>query len=228
MPSAASASQPGERSKKELIAEQLRRDIASGLIKPGEKLSEARLATRFGVSRMPVREALKELESAGFLSIEQRRGTFVKRMHKHDILDLFEVRESVEGMAARLCASRATNELLSRIDEVMETMRTAVDQDDLDGYSDIDAHLHELIVEGAANARLTEHYRLLVQHLNRGFLSSIVTRREGRVTHSFDEHRTLVSAIQSRDPDAAERAMREHVRSGSTALQDEVAAKFAP
>lgn len=216
-----------ESSKKDVIAEQLRRDIATGVIQPGEKLSEARLAQRFGVSRMPVREALKELETAGFVSVEQRRGTFVKQMRKHDILDLFEVREAVEGMAARLCASRAGNELFSRIDEVMVEMRAVVDAGDVDAYGDVDARLHALIAEGAGNDRLLEHYRLLVQHLNRGLLSSIVSQREGRVARSYDEHLHLVSALQSRDADAAEAAMRDHVRSGRTELQDEVTAKFA-
>ncbi|MBF4160715.1 GntR family transcriptional regulator [Nocardioides acrostichi] len=214
-------------SKKDLIAEQLRRDIAAGLIQPGEKLSEARLAQRFGVSRMPVREAFKELERAGFVSVEQRRGTFVKQMAKHDILDLFEVREAVEGMAARLCASRAGNEVLARIDEVMDEMRSVVESGDVDAYSDVDARLHELIAEGTGNDRLLEHYRLLVQHLNRGLLSSIVSHREGRVVRSYDEHLQLVAALRSRDGDAAEQAMRAHVRSGRTELQDEVAAKFA-
>ncbi|MCR1783988.1 GntR family transcriptional regulator [Nocardioides carbamazepini] len=218
----------GERSKKEMIADELRREIGSGRIRPGEKLSEARLAARFGVSRMPVREALKELETAGFVSVEQRRGTFVKQMRKHDILDLFEVREAVEGMAARLCATRAGNELLSRIDEVMAEMHRVVEAGDIDVYGDVDARLHALIAEGSGNDRLREHYRLLVQHINRGLLSSIVSQRAGRVTRSFDEHVRLVAALQSRDGDAAEAAMRKHVRSGRAELQDEVAAKFAP
>ena len=215
-----------EASKKDAIAQQLRRDIAAGVIKPGEKLSEARLATRFGVSRMPVREALKELESAGFLSIEHRRGTFVRSLRRHEILDLFEVREAVEGMAARLCASRANNELLSEIDEVMADMGRAVESADLDGYSTIDARLHELIAVGAGNGRLLDHYNLLVQQLNRGFLSSIVTRREGRMRRSFEEHLALVKALHAHDADAAEEAMRAHVRSGRSELQDEVATKF--
>ena len=215
-----------EASKKHAIAQQLRRDIAAGVIKPGEKLSEARLATRFGVSRMPVREALKELESAGFLTIEHRRGTFVKSLRRHEILDLFEVREAVEGMAARLCARRASNELLSQVEEVMTEMGRAVETGDLDGYSAIDARLHELIAAGAGNDRLLDHYNLLVQQLSRGYLSSIVTRREGRMRRSYDEHVTLVRALHAHDADAAEEAMRVHVRTGRAELQDEVANKF--
>jgi DNA-binding GntR family transcriptional regulator len=214
-------------SKKTVIVARLRDEIASGTLAPGEKLSEARLAERFGVSRMPVREALKELETAGFVSVERRRGTFVKSLSRHQILDLYEVREAVEGMASRLCANRANNELLSQIDEVMATMTHQVETLDADGYSRSDARLHELIAEGASNERLLEHYRLLVQHLHRGFLSSIVTRRQGRMDRSLAEHRVLVQAIHAHDADAAEAAMREHVQSGRLELQDEVTTKFA-
>src|SRR6202789_2779630 len=109
----------GKGSMKDAIVAQLRQEIASGVIPFGEKLSEARLAQRFGVSRMPVREALQELEASGFVSIEHRRGTFVRRLSRPEILDLYEVREAVEGMAARLCANRASNEIIALLDEVM-------------------------------------------------------------------------------------------------------------
>jgi DNA-binding GntR family transcriptional regulator len=101
---------------KDAIVSQLRQEIASGIIAFGEKLSEARLAQRFGVSRMPVREALKELEASGFVAIEHRRGTFVRRLSRPEILDLYEVREAVECMAARLCANRANNEIVAMLD----------------------------------------------------------------------------------------------------------------
>jgi DNA-binding GntR family transcriptional regulator len=216
-----------EGSKKDAIVRKLRQDIVSGAIAPGEKLSEARLAERFGVSRMPVREALKELEGAGFVSIEHRRGTFVKILNRSEILDLYEVREAVEGMAARLCANRTNNELIARIDDVMVQMSRYVQIGDMDGYSTTDAHLHELIVEGAANERLSEHYRLLFQHMRRGLMSSIVTRRDGRMERSLAEHQALVRAIHAHDADAAEQAMRAHVQRGRLELQDEVSAKFA-
>jgi DNA-binding GntR family transcriptional regulator len=215
-----------EMSKKDLIIQQLRAEIVSGQIPPGVKLSEARLAERFGVSRMPVRDALKELESAGFVTIEQRRGTFVRGMSRSEILDLFEVREAVEGMAARLCAHRANNDLLAQLDEVIETMSRQVKVLDMDGYSPTDERFHELILSGASNERLSDHYRLLVQHLHRGLLSSIVTRREGRMERSLAEHVEIMRALHAHDPRGAEDAMRNHVQRGRLELQDEVTVKF--
>jgi DNA-binding GntR family transcriptional regulator len=217
----------GKGSMKDAIAAQLREEIASGTIAFGEKLSEARLAQRFGVSRMPVREALKELEAAGFVAIEHRRGTFVRRLSRREILDLFEVREAVECMAARLCAGRATNEIVALLDEVMLAMGGAAQSGDADGYVATDERLHELIMQGAGNAPLADYYRLLVQQLHRGLLSSIVTRREGRMKRSLAEHEAIVAAIQARDAQAAEAAMRAHVQQGRLELADEVQHKFA-
>jgi len=187
----------GKGSMKDAIVSQLRQEIASGIIPFGEKLSEARLAQRFGVSRMPVREALKELEASGFVAIEHRRGTFVRSLSRPEILDLYEVREAVECMAARLCANRASNQIVALLDEVLFAMADA------------------------------DYYRLLIQQLRRGLLSLIVTRREGRMERSLAEHRAIVGAIRARDAQAAEAAMRTHVQQGRLELADEVQHKFA-
>jgi DNA-binding GntR family transcriptional regulator len=227
VPGRATPGAGGKGSMKDSIVSQLRQEIASGTIAFGEKLSEARLAQRFGVSRMPVREALKELEAAGFVAIEHRRGTFVRRLSRREILDLYEVREAVECMAARLCAGRATNEVVALIDEVMLAMGGAVRNGDADGYIATDERLHELIMQGAGNAPLADYYRLLVQQLHRGLLSSIVTRREGRMERSLAEHEAIVGAIRARDAQAAEAAMRAHVQQGRLELADEVQHKFA-
>ena len=217
----------GKGSMKDAIVSQLRQEIASGVLPFGEKLSEARLAQRFGVSRMPVREALKELEASGFVAIEHRRGTFVRRLSRPEILDLYEVREAVECMAARLCANRASNEVIAQLDEVMSAMADAAGSGDGERYSATDERLHELIMQGAGNGPLADYYRLLKQQLHRGLLSLIVTRREGRMERSLAEHRLIVGAIGARDAEAAETAMRAHVQQGRLELAAEVQHKFA-
>ena len=217
----------GKGSMKDAIISQLRQEIAAGIIPFGEKLSEARLAQRFGVSRMPVREALKELEASGFVAIEHRRGTFVRRLSRPEILDLYEVREAVECMAARLCANRASNQVVAQLDEVVFALADAAECGDAEGYSATDERLHELIMQGAGNDPLADYYRLLIQQMHRGLLSLIVTRREGRMERSLAEHRAIVGAIRARDAQAAEAAMRTHVQQGRLELADEVQHKFA-
>jgi DNA-binding GntR family transcriptional regulator len=208
---------------KDAIVEALRAEIVSGALPPGTKLSEARLAERFGTSRMPVREALQVLARADFVVAEQRRGTFVRGVSQRQVVDLYEVREAIEGMAARLCAARASGTLLASLDETIERMRTAVGTADSAGFIAADEQLHAAIFEGSANERLLDHYRLLTDHLHRNYLSNVVTSRPGRLARSFAEHQAVVEAIRMRNADQAEQAMRQHVRVGLQELAQQMA-----
>ncbi len=207
---------------KDAIADSLRAEIVSGEIAPGTKLSEARLAERFGTSRMPVREAFQMLARSDFVIIEQRRGTFVRGVSQREMVDLYEVREALEGMAARLSASRATTALLTDLDELLELMSETVRTADAQAFIALDERLHALVFQGAANERLLDHYGLLIDHLHRNYLSSVVTRREGRLERSLAEHRAVVEAIRMRDGDVAEQAMRVHVRQGRQELAQQM------
>jgi len=205
---------------KHAIAAALRKAIITGELEPGEKLSEARLAERFGVSRTPVREALKELEGEDLVTVERRRGTFVTRLTRSEVMDLYDVREAIEGMAARLCAERATAATLKRIDKVMARLKKAVAAEDGDAWLTIDSDFHELVFAGAANERLTDQYRLLVQHMHRERLGYLVTRRSGRLERAYAEHEAIVRALNNRSPDGAESAMRRHVQRGRVELAE--------
>jgi DNA-binding GntR family transcriptional regulator len=201
-------------SMKGFVVDALRDAIVAGTLSPGEKLSEARLAQRFGVSRTPVREALKQLEAERLVSIERRRGTFVKQFTRREVIELYDVRAALEGMAARLCAERRSEECAARVRQAYSRMSDAVDRDDASGFLREDQRLHELIFEGAGNDRLTEHYRLLDQHMQRQLLGRIVTSRAGRMRRSLHEHVPIIVAVERGDGEAAESAMRAHVVSG--------------
>ncbi|MDR7110906.1 DNA-binding GntR family transcriptional regulator [Microbacterium trichothecenolyticum] len=171
---------------------------------------------------MPVREALQMLARADFVIVEQRRGTFVRGVSQREIVDLYEVREALEGMAARLCATRASEELLDRLDMLMQRMASAVAADDSAAYIEADEQMHGLIFEGSANSRLMDQYRLLSDHLHRNYLSTVVTRRPGRLSRSMSEHQIVVEAVRMRDADSAERAMRHHVTQGRQELAQQM------
>jgi DNA-binding GntR family transcriptional regulator len=162
------------------------------------------------------------LARSDFVIIEQRRGTFVRGVSQRQMVDLYEVREALEGMAARLCATRATSELLTELDELIAQMAETVRQGDAQGFISKDERLHELVFQGAANERLLDHYGLLIDHLHRNYLSTVVTRREGRLDRSLAEHRGVVEAIRMRDGDLAEEAMRTHVRQGRQELAQQM------
>ena len=205
----------------------LRQEIVEGGFKPGEKLSESRLAEHYGVSRTPVREAIKQLELEQFVTVERRRGTFVRVMTVPEVLDLYEVREALEGMAARLCAQRADNTLLSRLDGILRRMEVMVGEDDRSAYLACDLELHAAIFEGANNLRLLEQYGLLTIHMQRDLLGHIVTGIAGRMARSMSEHGDLVQAITLRSADEAESRMRSHVISGRQELASSMALTHA-
>jgi DNA-binding GntR family transcriptional regulator len=209
-------------SMRESIADVLRSEIVRGILPPGTKLSEGRLADRFGTSRMPVREALQTLARTDFVIVEQRRGTFVRGVSQREILDLYEVREALEGMAARLCAMRASEELLDRLDALMVRMGEAVALDDSVSYIQADEEFHAWIFDGSANLRLVDQYRLLTDHLHRNFLSTFVTRRPGRLERSMAEHQAVIEAVRMRDADSAESTMRHHVTQGRRELAQQM------
>lgn len=208
---------------KQAIVRELRDEIISGTLRPGEKLSEARLAKRFGVSRTPVREAFKELEGEDLVTVERRRGTFVTQLTRSEVMELYTVRAALEGMAARLCAERATEEILRDLRAATEELDAAVIEDDGAAFLVKDKELHERIFAGAGNQMLTQHYRLLSAHMQRERLGSLVTRRPGRLARSAAEHELIVKAIADRDGASAELAMRAHVQHG----REELAAALA-
>jgi DNA-binding GntR family transcriptional regulator len=203
---------------KDELVDAIRQEIISGGLQPGQKLSESRLAERYGVSRTPVREAIKQLEIEDFVSVERRRGTFVKSLSMSDAMDLYEVREGLEGIAARLCAQRADNSLITDLDAITRQMDDLVLRDDRQAYLDADRELHALIFSGAKNRRLEDHYRMLTAHMQRDVLGGIVTAVEGRMARSLAEHTRIVRAIAVRDSAEAEGEMRTHVRTGREEL----------
>lgn len=207
---------------KDQIVASLRQEIIDGDLVPGQKVSESKLAARYGVSRTPVREAIKQLEIENLVTVERRRGTFVKRLSIRDVMDLYEVREGLEMIAAKLCAQRADNRIISELDVVLDDMESLVRAGDREQYLERDRALHTLIFDGANNPRLVDHYQLLTNHIARDVLGTIVTGVEGRMARSLAEHRKIVQAITLRDGASAERHMREHVQTG----RDELAASM--
>jgi DNA-binding GntR family transcriptional regulator len=186
--------------------------IVAGEFAPGEKLSEAELARRFGVSRGPIREALGRLEGK-LVSRSPRVGVRVIDLSADKLVHLFAVREALEGMAARLAAVHATEEEISMLAKLLE--RHAEHRDVASGAAYFqDSHdddFHFNIVRAARNPQLEQmlledlYYQI---RLYRYRLSS----QPGRATKALQEHVVLVEALRARDPDAAERAMRVHIR----------------
>jgi DNA-binding GntR family transcriptional regulator len=189
--------------------------IKHGRYVPGQRLVESDLTGELGVSRGPLREAFGRLAAEGLLQIEPYRGALVRRMTREDVVDLFEVREVLEGQAAALAATRihvAGNR--AALQAVLARMRHH-ESSDIVGYMDVNERFHEVIVELSGNrtlARLVGQLQVQAFRLFYRRLADAAARER-----SVSDHEAVAAAILAADPAAAEQAMRAHVRTSTQA-----------
>ncbi|WP_327654433.1 GntR family transcriptional regulator [Streptomyces sp. NBC_00483] len=200
------------------VAEELRRMIISGELPPRSSLSEMTLSQTFGVSRTPIREALKQLQIEGLVEVRPRVGTFVAVPSRREITELFQMKELLEGAAARLLAFRGNVPEVERLADNMSAADDAVRAGDSEQYEKLVHDFHELIMVGADNSKLEAHYRTLMNQLAYARLVRTSLSQPGRLTESDHEHHRVLDLIRARDGDGAERVMREHVRRSHQAL----------
>lgn len=191
---------------RERVLASLRQEIISGSLRPGDRLVERELAERFGVSRVPVREAIRALVAEGFVHFETPRRTVVRRLTPHDVQELFELREALEVYAAGLAAARATPEDLARVRELLDLAAAATEAGDAEVITDVNSRLHDRIVAMAGNSLLTEALEPVAGRLR------WMTRRNEEWPQLLVEHRELYEAIASGDPDRARAHALAHVR----------------
>lgn len=188
--------------------QQVREAIMQGELAPGAPLFEVHLASRMGMSRTPVREALKVLARDGFVQVVPTRGYIVPHRSMDDLRELFELRESLEGTAARLAAQRATDAELAALEELCVRYEN---EQDWQLWAQIGTDFHNLLVSAARNQRLANILDSLngqIVHSRRSVLRADSQRRDAATR----EHRAILSAVKARNAADAEARAREHVR----------------
>ncbi|EMF57031.1 FCD domain-containing protein [Streptomyces sp. SID5476] len=200
-----------------VIAE-MRFRIIRGDMEPGAPLSELALAEEFGVSRTPVREALKQLQTEGLVEIRPRVGTFVTTPSRREITELFTMKELLEGAAARLLARRGRVAEIDLLERNLREADEAVKRDNRERYAELVQDFHDLLIAGADNSKLEAHYRMLMNQLAYPRLVNTSLSRPGRALQSDREHHLVLELILDKDGDSAEQVMREHVRASRRAL----------
>jgi GntR family transcriptional regulator of vanillate catabolism len=207
----------------ESVVEALRAAILAGEFQPGERVHEVKLTALLGVSRTPVRAALQKLASEGLLDYTPNRGYTLREYSVSEVVNAYEVRAVLEGLAARLCAERGLS------DKELATIREALrDGDDLlrNGqlsdehraqYSRINACFHETI-HAAAGSRLLSDMVYLCQQVPVSSPRNVVAFEEGDVRRRHDDHHRIFEAIIGREPWRAEMLMRDHVASVKSSL----------
>jgi len=193
-----------------LVQEKLERMILDGELNTGQRLNESDLALRFGVSRGPIREALRTLEESGLVQQQRNRGVFVREISVQEADDIYELREVLDELVGRKLAKSIAAEQMEQLRALLGDMDAATSKQDVNRYHQLNLQFHDLMVAFAGNPKLTETYARLVKVLllfrRRGL------QQGGGLPVSIHEHRAILDAIASRDPDRAGREMREHVR----------------
>ena len=192
-----------------LVQNEIERMIVSGELGAGAKLSENSIAMRVGVSRGPVREALRGLEQTGLVRVEKNRGVFVRQLSLDEADEIYELRATFDQMAGRKLAASITAEQLKELRALTDRMAKAAARDDLDAYHPLNLAFHDALVEYAGNKKMLHTYRRLVNELNL-FRRHTLAQRD-RLSTSTREHRRIVDAIAAREPDTAGRLLFDHV-----------------
>jgi DNA-binding GntR family transcriptional regulator len=196
----------------------LRRRIIANELPSGAKLTEDRLAKELGVSRTPVREAFNRLAQEGLVTASPGRGAFVATFSVGDMVQLLEIREALEGMAARLATGRITKASLEKLRRRMEAaIRKGVDNKEYTGYSDVDREFHESVISACGNRHLCQLMKSLRDRIQMLRYRSVSL--PGRADKSYQEHLEIIDALSARDPNLAEHRVRIHIRNVKSDLE---------
>jgi DNA-binding GntR family transcriptional regulator len=189
----------------------LRAAILAGEYTPGERLVEAQMIERFGVSRFNIRLALQDLAAEGLVEIQRNRGAQVRKVSLAETIEITQVRMVLEGLVAAQAATRVTPEQAGELAEIGLLMRRAVDSGEHRRYSDLNVRLHDLVREIAGHVTADRLIGTLRAQLARHqFMLALLP---GRPQESLPQHERIIAAIRDRDPKEAEAAMRDHIAS---------------
>jgi DNA-binding GntR family transcriptional regulator len=200
-----------------LLEREIEQVILSGEYNPGDRINEKELAFRFGISRGPVREALRTLEATGLVEQVPNRGVFVRKLTAAQADDIYEVRAALFALAGRLLAERATDEDVARLRAFVLAMDEDIGADDFESYARANFALHEYIVERAGNSILASQYLGLIKQLRLYRARSLMFGNAMRASN--EEHREMVEAIAARDPARAYAAHHRHVATAKVRLK---------
>ncbi len=200
----------------------LRQAIVEGDIPAATKLSEAELAGRFGVSRAVVREAINRLESCNLIERKANVGARVVSLTPAGLIELYQVRESLEGMAARLAATEMSQTEISELQALLGEHYDGVQQRQSYYQEAGDVDFHYRIIVGSKNQHLISLLLNGIYHLVRMYRVQLGMAGP-RVTTAFDEHRQIVTAISNRDPELAEILMRRHIQYSRRNIESKLA-----
>ena len=206
-----------------VVSEKIRGQILDGQRRPGERLIEDRLSIELGVSRVPVREALRALSAEGLVRIERNRGASVTEVTPELVAELVEVRALLEGLNARLAAQRHDPAIVEQLGEVLKRGNAAAKSGSTEQLAHLNAEFHERLAEASRNSVLSDMMRSLRERTSLAF--AINGRR--RAPEDWQEHAAVLAAVIAGDGELAALLATRHVHSAAAAFAEAVKPKAA-
>lgn len=201
---------------REKILETIRDAILKGTLNPGEKVAEPELAERFGISRTPIREAFRQLESEGYLTVIPRKGAVVTSLSERDVQEFYSIKSILEGYAAHMAAERLSDRDLDRLEAINERLAQLAREGDIKTFFRVHNEFHELFIRAAGNEKLLELINQLMMKFNRLRMASLSL--PGRMEISVQEHRKIIEAFRERDGEKADNLVRRTATYGGQVL----------
>lgn len=198
------------------VFDAIEEEILTGELPSGETVSENKLSSRLGVSRTPVREALRRLEQEGLVRNEPGRGAVILGVTKQDLLDIYEIRVRIEGLAARSAAQSITEEQASAMRELVELQEFYVSKGDSEKIRDLDSEFHSMIYSFCTSRVLSDTLNSLHHRIER--FRRISVGASDRAVRMGAEHRAIMEALAAHDGDRAEALLIEHIKNARDAL----------
>jgi len=187
---------------RERVADMLRDAIIHGKLKPDERVSEPELARRLGISRTPIREALRQLDSEGFVVVIPRRGARIVSISEKDVTDFYELKSVLEGYAARLATKVLTDKDIDKMENINNQMSKLLAKTEWKQIFRFHNEFHEIFIRACGNEQLYQTLLGLTKKFQR---FRILLLMEGKAERSIEQHKELIVAFKKRDAMAAER-----------------------
>ena len=205
---------------RDVVFRTLRHKILLGEIRPGERLMEVKLTKMLGVSRTPIREAIKMLSMEGLVSVTPRKGAVVTEITAQDLQDVLEVRRALEELAVSLACERINARGIEALDASLNTFRAAIQDGDVTTIATIDEEFHKIIFAASENRRLIE----MINHLSEQMYRYRVAYIQNPDTHGklIEEHEAIYHYICERNVEAAKAAINSHIENQEVTVGEHI------
>ncbi len=202
---------------RDVVFNTLREAILKGELQPGERLMELQLASKLGVSRTPIREAIRMLEQEGLAVTMPRKGAEVARMTLKDMEDVLEVRDALDELAAQIACERMTAEQMQTLRDTKKEFEELLESGDVKKIADVDVRFHDIIYEATDNARLVSLLGNMREQLFRYRVECL--KNPENYPALIAEHNDIVSALEARDKERVTEAMHKHVANQAVSVK---------